>query len=372
VTIASTVKFVPAAGLRRKKLSQCSSNLGRLGWTLVEALKPVTVGIVGAGDIARKVHLPVLQSMGGVQVAWIYDKSEARARQLAAAYAVAALPACTPADLPPTDVILLAVPVEARAAYLDALASGETGVLCEKPFATVSSEHRRISELYPAYRLGCGYMRRFYDSTRTLRHLIAEQWFGRLIRMRIAEGNRSRGSGSDSSFLDSAQPSTSSGVLTDLGSHSIDLAVHLTQGRDFRVRKCELVLDGRIDRRASASVDLVTGAEGAAAVELEYCVSWLDPQPNRLELEFERATVFCGIGPASEVFVGDPRRPAHAFRIVAPVRGASTANQAFYLEWRNFLDGLAAREESLISARSAFLTTALVEALHDRGRATHA
>jgi predicted dehydrogenase len=157
-----------------------------------------------------------------------------------------------------------------------------------------------------------------------------------------------------------------------LGSHSIDLAVHLTQGRDFRVRACELVLDGGIDRRASASVDLLTGAEGAAAVELEYCVSWLDPQPNRLELEFERATVFCGLGPASEVFVGDPRRPAHAFRIVAPVRGASTANQAFYLEWRNFLDGLAAREESLISARSAFLTTALVEALHDRGRATHA
>jgi predicted dehydrogenase len=309
--------------------------------------------------------------MGGVQVAWIYDRSEARARQLATAYVVKALSPCAPADLPPTDVILLAIPVEARAAYLDALASGETAVLCEKPFATGSSEHLRINELYPVYRLGCGYMRRFYDSTRTLRHLIAEQWFGRLVRISIAEGNRSRGSGGDSSFLDSAQPSTSNGVLTDLGSHSIDLALHLTQGRDFRVRACELVLDGRVDRRASASVEL-TGVQGEAPVELEYCVSWLDPQPNRLELEFERAKVFCGIGPSSEVFVGDPRRPDQAFRIVAPVRGASTANHAFYLEWRNFLDSLAAREESLISARSALLTTALVEALHHRGRTTHA
>jgi predicted dehydrogenase len=335
-------------------------------------LKPVTVGIVGAGDIARKVHLPVLQAMGGVQVAWICDRSEARARQLAAAYAVRALPACAPTELPPADAILLAIPVEARSAYLDSLASGESGVLCEKPFATVSSEHRRISELYPAYRLGCGYMRRFYDSTRTLRHVVAEQWFGRLRRIRIAEGNRSRGSGGDSSFLDGAQPSTAGGVLTDLGSHSIDLALYLTQGRDFRVRACELVLDGRTDRRASASIDLVTAQEGAPSIELEYCVSWLDPQPNRVELEFESATVFCGIAPGSDVFVGDPGRPAHAYRIVAPERGASTANQAFYLEWRNFLNGLAAREESLISARSAFLTTALVEALHDRGRTTHA
>jgi predicted dehydrogenase len=310
--------------------------------------------------------------MGGVQVAWIYDRSEARARQLGAAYGVQSLSNRAPADLPGADVILLAVPVEARSAYLDALANGEAGVMCEKPFAGAAAEHRRLSELYPPYRLGCGYMRRFYDSTQTLRHVIAGRWFGPLLQIRIAEGNRSRGSGADGSFLDNAQASTSSGVLTDLGSHSIDLAIYLAQARDFSVRSCELVLDGSVDRRAAAHVDLLTDAPQATPIQLDYCVSWLDPQPNRIAVQFERATVFCGIGPAAEVFVGDPDRPAEAFRIVAPVRGASTANQAFYLEWRNFLASLAARKESLISARSAFLTTALVEALHARGRGADA
>jgi len=332
-------------------------------------LKPVSVGIVGAGDIARKVHLPVLQAMAGVRVSWIYDRSESRARQLGYAYGVQAATGKSPADLPAADVVLLAVPVEARAGYLDAFAPGETGVLCEKPFATAADDHQRAIDRYAPYRLGCGYMRRFYDSSQTLRHVIARQWFGPLRGIRIAEGNRSRGSGVDSSFLDNAQSSTSSGVLTDLGSHSIDLALHLCQAREFRVRECQLVLDGRIDRRASAHVDILTDN---GDVELEYRVSWLDPQPNRIELLFERATVFCGIGPSAAVFAGDPERPAEAFRIVAPVKGAATANQAFYLEWRAFLDGLAARKESLISARSALLTTALVEALHQRGRGTDA
>lgn len=332
-------------------------------------MKQVCIGVVGAGDIARKVHLPVLRGMSGVQVDWIYDRSERRAGELATAYGVRALPACAPNELPACDVILLAVPVEARAPYLDAFAGGKTGLLCEKPFAMSLTEHRHFAELYPAYQLGCGYMRRFYESTQIVRHLIASRWFGQLLRMRIAEGNRSHGSGSDSSFLASSQPSTSHGALTDLGSHSIDLALYVTQARDFRIRSCDFVLDGRIDRKVSAGIDLVTAADGdSRVIDLQYGVSWLDPQPNRLELDFENATVFCGLAPGAEVFVGDVDRPASAYRLLCPVRGASTANQAFYLEWRAFIDGLVARRESAISARSACMTTALVAALHEQGR----
>lgn len=332
-------------------------------------LKPVSIGVVGAGDIARKIHLPVLRSMNDVRVAWIYDSSVRRAGELGAAYGIRPLPACAPEELPPSDLVLLAVPVEARAGYLAAYAAGNTGLFCEKPFAMSAAEHRQATDLYPAHRLGCGYMRRFYDSTRTMQHLITQGWFGDLLRVRIAEGNRSRGTGSDGSFLSSASSSSSRGVLTDLGSHSIDLALYLTQAQGFRIRGCELVLDGRIDRRASADIELLVGqGEAARTIGLQYCVSWLDPQPNQLELHFEHAAVFCGLAPGAEVFVGDPRRPTSAFRICAPVRAATTANQAFYLEWRAFIDGFAEQRESLVSARSALMTTALVEALHQQGR----
>jgi hypothetical protein len=91
-----------------------------------------------------------------------------------------------------------------------------------------------------------------------------------------------------------------------------------------------------------------------------------------MELQFERATVFCGLGWNAEVLVGHPERPAQALRLLSPAQGARTPNQAFYLEWRAFLDGLAGQRESAISANSAYLTTALVESLHEQGRRLHA
>jgi len=329
----------------------------------------VSVGIVGAGAIARKMHLPVLLSMSDVRVDWLYDRDPQRARDLGKAYGVPVAQAASPDELPRSDVVLLAIPVEARNEYLETVARQGGSVFCEKPFALTAAEHRRLTALYDDSRVACGYMRRFYDFAVTLRHVMAEGWFGPLRRLRIAEGNRSRASGADSSFLDGT--GAACGVLTDLGSHSIDLALHLTHSRSFRIRECEMVFDGHIDRRVEARIDLI-GASAGDSVEFEYRVSWLDVQPNRMELEFERATVFCGLGWSAEVFVGQPGKPAQAFRLLAPVQGARTPNQAFYLEWRAFLDGLAARRESSISANSAYLTTALVESLHDQGRRLHA
>jgi predicted dehydrogenase len=330
----------------------------------------VSVGVVGAGDIARKMHLPVLLSMPEVRVDWLCDRSAERAWGLGSAYGVRGIEAGEPASLPPCDVVLLAIPVEAREPYLQALCETRAAVLCEKPFALSAAQHLRITERYDPSRLGCGYMRRFYDSTSILRHVIAEGWFGRVLRLRIAEGNRSRGSGSDLSFLDGPGQTTARGALTDLGSHSIDLALYITRARSFRVHECEMVLDGYVDRRASARVDLLcdTAAGSDTTVELDYCVSWLDAQPNRLELQCERATLFCGLGWDADVFVGLPERPSQAYRLSPPLRGARTPNQAFCLEWRAFLDGFERRQESAISANSAYLTTALVEALHERGR----
>jgi predicted dehydrogenase len=332
----------------------------------------VSVGVVGAGDIARKMHLPVLLSMSEVRIEWLCDSNAARARALGAAYGIQVVQAGEPSGFPPCDVVLLAIPVEARTGYLAALCESRTAVFCEKPFALTGAEHLQLVNRYDHSRLGCGYMRRFYDSTLTLKQVIAEGWFGRPLRLRIAEGNRSRASGSDASFLDGSS-SMARGVLTDLGSHSIDLALYLTRAKDFRVRQCEMVLDGHVDRRVTAHVDLVCAAgDLETTVELEYCVSWLDAQSNRLELQFEHATLFCGLGWDAEVFIGRPARPAQAHRLTSPVQGAKTPNQAFCLEWRSFLDGVARQRESEISANSAYLTTALVESLHQQGRLSDA
>jgi predicted dehydrogenase len=323
------------------------------------------VGIVGAGEITRQMHLPVLLNMPGVEIAWLFDRRDHQAAELAAAYRVKAIAAPSPDALPPCDIALLAVPVNARQDYLRVFAQRQAAVLCEKPFATSRAVHLSAIEAFPHHKLGAGYMRRFYNSTVLMRTIVAEGWLGPLRSIRIHEGDRSKGSGVDQSFLHDQHLGAARGVLTDLGSHTVDLALQICAAESYAIRSCEIVFDAGVDRKLSASIELL-GAQGSS-IEFDYCVSWLDRQPNILQLTFGHATVWSRLSPAASVFMGDPSRPDRGVSLAA-AGGASTYSQAFYLEWRSFLDGVLEGKESQVSARSAGLTTSLVEDLLAHGR----
>jgi hypothetical protein len=53
---------------------------------------------------------------------------------------------------------------------------------------------------------------------------------------------------------------------------------------------------------------------------------------------------------------------------VPAVHAAGTSSQAFFLQRRSFLQGLLTKTESEISARSALLSTALIEELYTVGK----
>lgn len=333
-------------------------------------MKTLSIGVVGAGDIARKVHLPVLLAMPSVRVLWVYDANVAQGRSVAKAFRVPAVNLCSPADLPACDVALLAIPVGARAPYYDAFAEQGVAVLAEKPFAVSAANHRALTDRFEPHRLGCGYMRRFYSSTRILRDLVQSMRFGRLKRMSIAEGNRSAGSRVDRSYIDDACQSYYGGILSELGCHSLDVALFITGARQCEIQSCDLVVDGHVDRKITARINL-TGStllppEGTS---LEFCVSWLDRQANRIVLEFEHCEVWAEIQPGSEVRMGRLDRPLSAIVLTAASRAATTANQAFYLQWRSFFDGVYTGKESEVSAHSALPATSLIERLYEAGRA---
>jgi len=326
-----------------------------------------SIGIVGAGDIVRKVHLPVLQNLTGVRIAWLYDRDAARCRAVAEAYQVPWTAANVPDELPECDVVLLAVPVPVRESYLRCFARRGTAVLCEKPFALSAAEHSRYLDWFPAHRLGCGYMRRYYQSTRIIAHLLERNWLGPLRSIHIGEGGRSRGSGGGQSFLDDPAFAAAGGVLMDLGTHTLDLALLFARSEIFAVEQCELTLDGIVDRHVKARARL-----SQTRLELDYAVSWLDPQPNRIELRFGDVSVWSGVGPDARVFMGDDVLSPDAIELRLPVGGATTVNQAFALEWRDFLDGVAGGQESRVSARAALATTALAEQMRTSALAAHA
>jgi predicted dehydrogenase len=325
---------------------------------------PLAIGIVGAGAITRKSHLPVLMNTPGVAIAWIYDHRPESAKALADAYGLKWADVKAIDHLPACDAALLAIPIGARTQYLKAFAARGTAVLCEKPFAMNAAEHSHILDQFEPHALGAGYMRRFFGSSLLLRRIVREGMFGPLRGLDVSEGGRSKGSGADASFLDDPRLGATRGVLTDLGSHTVDLALYISAAAGFDVISCDREMDGVVDRKVTARMSLYGPAgHPGPPVDMTYAVSWLDRQDNQIRLRFAHTTVWSALGPASDVYVGDPTDPGNAILLKSQTGGATTYNQAFYLEWQHFLDGLRTQSESLVSGRSALLTTSAVEAL---------
>ena len=327
-----------------------------------------TIGVVGTGGIAETMHLPVLTAMPGARVAWVTDLDETRARAVARAFGVDAvkLPA-DPGELPPCDAALLAIPPGVRMPYFRAFAARGTAVMAEKPFALSSEEHRAIGELFAPHRIACGYQRRNYGATRLVRELLSERWFGAPVVIRIGEGDRVTQSGTDVSHLDDVR-SAGGGVLISQGCHSIDWLLFVTKAEGYEVADVDFVFDGELDRKFSARMRL-DGECGP--VDVDCCVSWLDVQPNRIEILFENADLSLGVGPDASLGVRSRKSGALLAELAARLPGmATTMNQAFYLEWSQFLDGLEREEPSMMSAAASYATTALIEELYRKGRAS--
>jgi predicted dehydrogenase len=324
----------------------------------------LSVGIVGAGEITSRIHLPVLTACDGIRIAYVTDKNANAALAVGGSYKLSAL--AVPAnleDLPVTDVVLLAVPVSARAAYYELFAQRKTAVLAEKPLAISGADGERLCDMYPDYALVCGFQRRSFATAVVGRRAVAEKWFGPLRGVQVSEGSLTTKTGVDSHFYD--QLSAGGGVLMDLGCHSLDLAMYVSGATAAIPVEHRFVFDDDIDREIEARLTLET-PDGPCP--LHYFVTWLRPAKNTIDLRFDKCTVSLSCRPAETLEIRSDIDGRHAASLSAKGAGAATVYQAFYLEWTAFLDGVRAREASKFSARSCLPTVRAVEVLYAQGK----
>ena len=98
------------------------------------------IGVLGAGRVARDLHLPVLFNIPDVSIAWLCDKNEPRARQLAKQYKIplvfSEIEKCSNVD-----IVLVAIPVGYRPPVMKYIFQRGWHAFCEKPFALTVAEH---------------------------------------------------------------------------------------------------------------------------------------------------------------------------------------------------------------------------------------
>lgn len=186
---------------------------------------PPRVAVVGCGAISEASHVPSLARHALVRERLILvDRDLARAERLASRVGVSATADDYRDVLTDVDGVVVAVPPLLHVPItLDCLEAG-LHVLCEKPLAGSSSEVDQIVERAAVAGLSVGVnnIRRVQPSSQMVKTLLDQGAIGTPTRFEYSQGAKFDWPAATGSYF--GLKGSGKGVLSDLGSHVVDLA----------------------------------------------------------------------------------------------------------------------------------------------------
>jgi predicted dehydrogenase len=321
--------------------------------------KRLSIGIIGAGQLASSVHVPVIHALDGARVAWVADIAGERAARVGAAYSVPAITIRdSPEELPSADVVLLAAPFGARDPYYPALARRGCAVLVEKPFSRSVQHHQQIAGLFPPERLGVCFQRRSSAISSLVLAIMRELPFGKLKKVRSEMGGRGIvTAGRYTSDIRLA----GGGQLFEVGVHDLDSMLFLTGASHVAVRRSSMILDGGLDVHTDATLELSTLF---GVIEYELLVSSLVDTAGAIELQFESASLHFSL--FSEAPPTVRTKGGRCLSVATADLYPKSAYQVFHQHWSAFLAALCEQVVNYTSVASCKLTTQALEDLYTK------
>ncbi len=336
-----------------------------------EDVKPVqdqskvfSVGVLGAGTIVKTIHLPLLQSMPNTRVKWISDINTADARAVARAYRVPYLPLPNNiAELPNSDIILMAIPYGVRDQYYEEFSKRSSALYVEKPFSLSLQHHENICSHFPSYNLACGFQRRAWALSKEVRKIIDTNLFGPLLKVHFGVGKPGGAFGNN---YQSDIEFAGGGVLFESGVHGIDTTLFCTRAQSVQVDSVKMIKEeGGLDLHTEATLSIKT--ERPEIIESKMKFSSIQETINGWEFHFEN--VVASFSLSGEYIELRPKDGSGSYLLESNVAGSYPRNsyQMFYEFWENFLDGVQLEKSNWTSALDSTLTTKVVEDLYAGG-----
>lgn len=328
--------------------------------------KVFSVGVLGAGHIVSTIHLPLLQSMPNTRVKWISDINTAQARAVARAYKIPHLPLPSNiAELPSSDVILMAIPYGVRDQYYEEFSERPSAVYVEKPFSLNLQHHENICSFFPRYNLACGFQRRAWSVVREIRDIIDSNLFGRLLEVRFEVGKPGGAFGSN---YQSDIKLAGGGVLFESGVHGIDTVLFCTRAQSVQVGSVGMIKEeGQLDLHTEATFSVRT--ERPESIECKIKCSSIQKAINGWEFHFENVVASFSLSSEYILLRSMEGSRVYEYGIEAKKHASypRTSYQMFYEFWKRFLDGVQLQKANWTSASDTTLTTKVIEDLYAGG-----
>ena len=326
---------------------------------------PLTIGIVGVGDVVAKAHLPVLMTLKEFSVEWVTDVNTAQCQRVGRSFGVKWLPLPKNLEnLPHTDIVLLAIPYGARPPYYEILRKRKTAVYVEKPFAKTLKEHLDIVGHFPTARVGVGLQRRAMGSVNLIKNMIDNQVFGALNSVDFRHGSSANTFNGKLFSIDSSL--AGGGVLFEHGVHGLDLALYMCGAITADDYQVKTIVEKGFDVHVEGKIQLST-ALGKFSLDLK--TSWLTETGEGLTFWFEKASVYMSLGEAKVLLKslsGETILTISDEYTLAPTTGFQTGAKF----WLSFLDGVRNDKENYTFAGSSQLTSEVLEQIYVRGLAS--
>jgi predicted dehydrogenase len=184
-------------------------------------MRPIRVGVIGAGAAAEGIHLPALARTSGVETVAIVDPAADRVEHLRKRFGVPAGYRDHRDAIPHIDAAILGIPHQYHAPVAIDLLDAGIHVLVEKPMAISTTECDAMiqaSERSGA-RLGVGLLRRFAPTLRYTKDVLESGMLGPIRSFDVREGMVFRWPVKSAAMF---SPQCG-GVLADIGTHVLDL-----------------------------------------------------------------------------------------------------------------------------------------------------
>lgn len=339
----------------------------------------INIGIIGAGNVTERVHAPLVSNLSETRIKYIADVSD-RCNRISNHFDTEAVILEEPSDLPPSDAVVLAIPLGARDPYISELEARNTPIFIEKPFASSTDSHEAY--LKADNQLFCDYMRTCFANIRQLRDVIRHGIFGDLNGMNVIEEGKSGATGLGKGSYQTDPEMSGGGVLFERGCHTLSQLELVFDGWEFTVEDAEIDWNGDLDTEVNASIEFVKSDE---QVPVSFRISRSRPVGNQTQCFFEHATVlFNQFDPADPLRIV-PRSKTDDFVInpdllstIHPVpvadrslelshqnRWAIDYNEAWYIRWKQFISIIKDETESEIGVETGTQTTRIITEIYD-------
>jgi len=180
------------------------------------------IGIVGAGAVMERYHIPAINGVPEVVRSIVVDADGKRARRIAERYSIPKWSDRLQDLVENSDVAVVLIPNGKHASVTCELLSNGIHVLCEKPMARNPDECLSMLEAARRGRsqLCIGHNRRFRQHIQLARRLLLHGIIGDIATIKAEEGSPGDWPRS-TAYFDPAE--SGGGSLMDVGIHSIDL-----------------------------------------------------------------------------------------------------------------------------------------------------